>query len=68
MRYPAERKAETREKIVATAARSLREQGFETNSIGRVMKVKGLTKDGFGCPLAALAPEIALSLWRSPSE
>jgi TetR/AcrR family transcriptional repressor of nem operon len=47
MRYPAEQKAETHEKILATAARSFREHGSERNGIGQVMKELGLTKGGF---------------------
>ena len=47
MRYPAEQKAETREKILSTAARSFREHGSEINGIGQVMKEVGLTKGGF---------------------
>lgn len=47
MRYPAEQKAETREKILGAAARSFREHGSETNGIGQVMKELGLTKGGF---------------------
>jgi TetR/AcrR family transcriptional repressor of nem operon len=47
VRYPAEQKAETREKILSTAARSFREHGSETNGIGQVMKELGLTKGGF---------------------
>src|ERR1700683_864868 len=47
MRYPAEQKAETYEKILATAARSFREHGSELNGIGQVMKELGLTKGGF---------------------
>jgi TetR/AcrR family transcriptional repressor of nem operon len=47
MRYPSEQKAETHEKILATAARSFREHGSEMNGIGRVMKELGLTKGGF---------------------
>ena len=47
MRYPAEQKAKTREKILSTAARSFREYGSETNGIGQVMKELGLTKGGF---------------------
>ncbi|HEX3878257.1 MAG TPA: TetR/AcrR family transcriptional regulator [Bryobacteraceae bacterium] len=47
MRYPAEQKAKTREKILAAAARSFREHGSETNGIGHVMKELGLTKGGF---------------------
>ena len=47
MRYPAEQKAETHEKILAGAARSFREHGSEMNGIGRVMKKLRLTKGGF---------------------
>jgi TetR/AcrR family transcriptional regulator, transcriptional repressor for nem operon len=47
MRYPSEQKAETYEKILATAARSFREHGSELNGIGQVMKELGLTKGGF---------------------
>jgi TetR/AcrR family transcriptional repressor of nem operon len=47
MRYPAEQKAETHRKIVATAARSFRENGSDANGIGQVMKELGLTKGGF---------------------
>jgi len=47
VRYPAEQKAETREKILSTAARSFREHGSEMNGIGQVMKELGLTKGGF---------------------
>jgi TetR/AcrR family transcriptional repressor of nem operon len=47
MRYPAEQKAETHEKILAAAARSFREHGSEMNGIGQVMNELGLTKGGF---------------------
>ena len=47
MRYPAEQKAETREKILEAAARSFREHGSEGNGIGHVMNEVGLTKGGF---------------------
>lgn len=47
MRYPPEQNAETREKILATAAQSFREHGSEMNGIGQVMKELGLTKGGF---------------------
>src|SRR5579871_1311217 len=47
MRYPVEQKAETHAKIIATAARSFREHGAESNGIGSVMKELGLTKGGF---------------------
>lgn len=47
VRYRAEQKAETHEKILAAAARSFREHGSEMNGIGQVMKELGLTKGGF---------------------
>src|SRR6266700_3557185 len=47
MRYPAEQKAETHEKILAAAARSFREHGSDANGIGQVMKELGMTKGGF---------------------
>jgi len=47
MRYPAEQKAETHEKILAAAARSFREHGSEANGIARLMKELGLTHGGF---------------------
>src|SRR5277367_5547277 len=47
MRYPAQQKADTHEKILAAAARSFREHGSENNGIGQVMKELGLTKGGF---------------------
>ena len=50
VRYPAEQKAETHEKILAAAARSFRERGSEMSGIGPVMKELGLTKGGFYRP------------------
>jgi TetR/AcrR family transcriptional regulator, transcriptional repressor for nem operon len=47
MRYPAEQKAETHDKILTVAARSFREHGADGNGIGRVMKDLGMTKGGF---------------------
>jgi TetR/AcrR family transcriptional repressor of nem operon len=47
VRYPAEQKAETHDRILAAAARSFREHGAESNGIGSVMKELGLTKGGF---------------------
>jgi TetR/AcrR family transcriptional regulator, transcriptional repressor for nem operon len=47
MRYPAEQKVETHEKILRAAARSFREYGSESNGIGQVMRELGLTKGGF---------------------
>lgn len=47
MRYPAEQKSETHEKILTVAARSFREHGSDINGIGKVMKELGLTKGGF---------------------
>jgi TetR/AcrR family transcriptional repressor of nem operon len=47
VRYPAEQKSETHEKILTVAARSFREHGSDINGIGKVMKELGLTKGGF---------------------
>src|ERR1700745_1491248 len=47
MRYSLEHKARNREKILAMAARSIREHGGDTSGIGTVMKMVGLTKGGF---------------------
>src|ERR1700747_2529237 len=47
MRYSLEHKARNREKILAMAARSIREHGGDTSGIGTVMKKVGLTKGGF---------------------
>ena len=47
MRYSPEHKAENHEKILSTAARSIREHGGDTSGIGTVMKKVGLTKGGF---------------------
>src|SRR5499427_717088 len=47
MRYSLEHKARNREKILAMAARSIREHGGDTSGIGTVMKKAGLTKGGF---------------------
>jgi len=47
MRYPADQKAETREKIIAEASRLFRDRGAEASGIGSVMKEIGLTKGGF---------------------
>jgi TetR/AcrR family transcriptional repressor of nem operon len=47
MRYPAEQKAETHEKIIDAAARSFREHGSEGEGVARLMKDIGLTHGGF---------------------
>jgi TetR/AcrR family transcriptional repressor of nem operon len=47
MRYPANQKVETRERIVATAARSFRKRGLDGQGIARLMKELGLTHGGF---------------------
>src|SRR6266576_1019102 len=46
MRYSAEHKARSHEKILSVAARSFRERGGETRGIGTVMKKVGLKKGG----------------------
>ena len=47
MRYPAEHKAEVRDRIVATAARALREEGLDGASVPELMRRAGLTHGGF---------------------
>jgi len=47
MRYSAEHKAQSRENILAFAARLFREHGGDSSGIGTVMKQAGLTKGGF---------------------
>ena len=47
MRYSAEHKTQSHEKILSVAARSFREHGADTSGIGTVMKKVGLTKGGF---------------------
>ena len=47
VRYSAEHKAQSHEKILAVAARSFRERGGDTSGIGTVMRQVGLKKGGF---------------------
>jgi TetR/AcrR family transcriptional repressor of nem operon len=47
MRYDANRKAETRQKVVAQAARSIREHGPDRVRVAEVMSAVGLTHGGF---------------------
>src|SRR6266513_2824541 len=47
MRYSAEHKARSHEKILSMAARSFRERGGDSSGIGTVMKRVGLKKGGF---------------------
>ena len=47
MRYSPEHKAQNHEKILSVAARSFRERGGDSSSIGTVMKKVGLKKGGF---------------------
>ncbi len=47
MRYSAEHKAQSHEKILSTAARSFRERGGDNSGIGTVMRKVGLQKGGF---------------------
>jgi TetR/AcrR family transcriptional repressor of nem operon len=47
MRYDANRKLETRRKVLAEAARSIREQGPHQISVADVMSAVGLTHGGF---------------------
>lgn len=47
MRYPAEHKAEVRERIITAAARALREDGLSGVSVPDLMRRAGLTHGGF---------------------
>jgi len=47
MRYDANRKLETRRKVIAEAARSIREHGPEQISVVQIMSAVGLTHGGF---------------------
>ncbi|MGE0484432.1 MAG: TetR/AcrR family transcriptional regulator [Gammaproteobacteria bacterium] len=47
MRYPADHKAATRERILATAARLFRTHGYAAVGIERLMQEAGLTRGGF---------------------
>lgn len=47
MRYSAEHKARSHEKILSAAARSFRERGGDSTGIGTVLKKVGLKKGGF---------------------
>ena len=47
MRYSAEHKARSHEKILSMAARSFRERGGDSSGIGTVMRKVGLKKGGF---------------------
>jgi TetR/AcrR family transcriptional repressor of nem operon len=47
MRYSPEHKAQNHEKILSMAARSFRERGVDSSSIGTVMRKVGLGKGGF---------------------
>jgi TetR/AcrR family transcriptional repressor of nem operon len=47
MRYSAEHKAQSHEKILSMAARSFRERGGDSSGIGTVMRKVGLKKGGF---------------------
>ena len=46
-RTPGSSKAETHERIVKTAARAIREHGYDGASVADVMKQAGLTHGGF---------------------
>jgi TetR/AcrR family transcriptional repressor of nem operon len=47
MKYPAEQKAETHEKLVNTAAQSFRQHGSQGEGIASLMRNLGLTHGGF---------------------
>jgi TetR/AcrR family transcriptional regulator, transcriptional repressor for nem operon len=47
MRYPAGRKEQTRKKILETAARIFRRDGYHASGVDKVMEEAGLTAGGF---------------------
>jgi len=71
MRMSREAMAESHEKIVAAAARLLRERGIEQTSVGDVMKAAGMTHGGFYRHFRskeALVAEAAQAAFRSKTE
>ena len=47
MRYPLDQKEKTRAKILATASRVFRRQGYHPAGVDQVMEEAGLTAGGF---------------------
>ena len=68
MRYPAEHKAEVRERIVAAAARALREEGLAGVSVPALMRRAGLTHGGFYNHFADRDALVAEAIARAAAE
>jgi TetR/AcrR family transcriptional repressor of nem operon len=62
MRYSAEHKRLTRDKVLAAAARAIREQGPERISVATVMGEAGLTHGGFYAHFASKEALVAASI------
>jgi len=62
MRYSAEHKQQTREKILAAAARTIREHGPERVSVAALMGEVGLTHGGFYAHFASKEALVAASI------
>lgn len=62
MRYSAEHKQLTRDKVLAAAARAIREQGPERISVANVMGEVGLTHGGFYAHFASKEALVAASI------
>lgn len=64
MRYDADRKAETRSRVLAEAARAIREVGPDGISVAEVMSAVGLTHGGFYAHFASKDALVAAALDR----
>src|SRR6185437_12982420 len=62
MRYNAEHKQQTRDKVLTVAARAIREQGPERVSVAAVMGEAGLTHGGFYAHFASKEALVAASI------
>ncbi len=62
MRYPADRKQQTRRKILQTAGRLFRRQGYQASGVDQVMEAAGLTSGGFYSHFASKAALFAEAL------
>lgn len=62
MRYTAEHKQQTRDKVLSAAARAIREQGPERVSVAAVMGEAGLTHGGFYAHFTSKEDLIAASI------
>ena len=64
MRYDADRKAETRSRVLAEAARAIREVGPDRISVAEVMSALGLTHGGFYAHFASKDALVAAAIDR----